>query len=459
MEFARSANSQSNCRFAAIAKTPQVIAALRLLLTLLLLPMATGLFAQTVRQNETASFNAIKPALDERQIEYTERDLLAEYGVFGKSIFTGGAATEEYPFLFVFPVLDCYRDLALSLAEHTAAGETKASVIFLGDAWSASNASLTDLLQSLDNPQNAALMYFTIAEHTIENTTENTTPPFFAVTFFSVTSFTETVKNPFHLTGVFARYLEAHNIRFSFHDKDIILAADAFPAISDINETAALLLDFAAASPPPETSPDLYYIAADLNGRKIILGNTVIIKIVLLGSAGFLFVILFFAVIFNKKRVLAIMLSAFFIGAAALILNNPLRSRQDGATAHDIQNSASESQENGSTTGETPGVEVKRAVFLDRIIYTIKAAYDSEPQYIAIFYDTENARMPGEVYESPFPYEIDEGRVTFTLGEYPPNPLETEISFPRAFPGLLTIAATYRHGVEPASTVWTEQPE
>jgi hypothetical protein len=205
----------------------------------------------------------------------------------------------------------------------------------------------------------------------------------------------------------------------------------------------------------------MYYIAADFNGRKIILGNTAIIKIVLLGSAIFLFVSLFFAVIFNKKRVLAVMLSAFFIGAAAFILNNPLRSPEDTAPAavNDTLNGASEAQENASGAGETSGVEVKRAVFLDRIIYTIKAAYDREPQRIAIFYDAENARIPGEVYESPFPYDIDEGRVTFILGEYPPNPFETELSFPRAFPGLLTIAATYRHGGEPPSTVWTEQPE
>jgi hypothetical protein len=112
-------------------------------------------------------------------------------------------------------------------------------------------------------------------------------------------------------------------------------------------------------------------------------------------------------------------------------------------------------EETGGDTGGTSGVEVNRTVFLDRIVYTIKAEYDSEPYHIALFYDTEQSDPPGEVYESPFPYEIDEGRVTFTLGEYPPNPFETEISFPLAFPGHLTVTAAYEHGAPPA--VWTEQ--
>jgi hypothetical protein len=410
-----------------------------LFFALSLLPMGTGLVAQTVRQNEAASFDEIKAGLDERKIDYIERGLLAEYGVFGKSIVTGNAAPEENPFLFVFPVSDCYRVLAFSLAEHIAAGTTKASVVFLGDAWSASNAAFDDLLESLDNPQNAALMYLTAPENAS-----------FAVTFFAVTSLAETVKNPFHLTGVFAEYLEANNIRFSFHGKDIILDNNAFPGI---NETAVFFADFAAATPQPETSPDIFYIAADVNNRKIILSNTAVIKIALFISAVFLFVNLLFAVIFNKKRVFFIILAGFLLFAGALLLNNPIRFQRDTDTGLAEDNKSAPTlatPENG-----TSGVEVKRTVFLDRIIYTIKAAYDTEPYHIAIFYDTEPSGLPAEVYESPFPYKIDEGRIAFTFGEYPPNPFETEISFPRAFPGLLTIAATTVPDAPPA--VWTEQ--
>jgi hypothetical protein len=437
---------------------PGVIVALRHLLVLLLLPMATGLFAQTVRQNETASFNEIKAALDERKIEYAEQDLLAEYGIFGKSILTG-VTTEATPFLFVFPVLNCYRELAFSLSEHIAAGETRPPIVFLGDAWSTTGATLNNLLENLEIPQNATIMYITKTENAA-----------FAVTFFAVTSFTETMKNPFHLTGNFAKYLETHNIQFSFRDKDIILSDVAISGtsdISDINNTATFLLDFAAASPQPETSPDQYYIAANLNRRKIILSNTAVIKMVLLGSAIFLFVNLFFAVIFNKKRVLMIMLSVFTILAAVFLRNNPLHSPKDTTAVNntDILNNSPganppvfETQENPDSTAETSKIEVNRTVFLDRIIYTIKAAYDSEPQQIAIFYHTDTeAGMPGEVYESPFPYEIDADSITFTLGEYPPNPFETEISFPRTLPGLLTVIATC--GEEQSSIVWTEQPE
>jgi hypothetical protein len=411
-----------------------------LFFALSLLPAGTGLVAQTVRQNEAASFNEIKAGLDERKINYIERDLLAEYGVFGKSIVTGNAAPEENPFLFVFPVSDCYRALAFSLAEHIAAETPKASVVFLGDAWSASNAAFDDLLESLDNPQNAALMYLAAPENAS-----------FAVTFFAVTSLAETVKNPFHLTGVFAKYLEANNIRFSFRGKDIMLDNNVFP---DINETAVFLADFAAAIPQPETSPDIFYIAADVNNRKIILSNTAIIKIALLISAVFLSVNLLFAVIFNKKRVFFIILAGFLIFASALLLNNPIRFQRDTDTdlAEDDKSApVLATPENGDGTS---GVEVKRTVFLDRIIYTIKAAYDNEPYHITIFYDTEPSGLPAEVYESPFPYKIDEGRIVFTLGEYPPNPFETEISFPRAFPGLLTIAATPAPDAPP--TVWTE---
>jgi hypothetical protein len=400
----------------------------------------TGVAAQTVRQNETAAFNAIKAGLDERKTGYAERDLLAEYGVFGKSIITGNAGPEENPFLFVFPVSDGCRELAFSLIEHGAAETAKAAVVFLGDAWSASNAPFQDLLESLDNPQNAALMYLSAAEGAA-----------FAVTFFAAASPGETVKNPFHLTGVFAQYLEANGIRFSFRGKDIVLGDGAFPGV---NEAAACLAGFAAAAPRPETSPDLFYIAAEVKGRKIILGNAAVIKITLLASAVFLFVGMVFAVIFNKKRVFFGTLAVFFLLASALLLNNPLRPRNGAAPVapSDISGPDRAPPENG---GGTAGVEVERTVFLDRIIYTIKAAYGNEPSHIALFYDTEQSGLPAEVYESPFPYEIDEGRVTFTLGDYPPNPFEAEISFPRLFPGLLTIAATAGEDAPPA--VWTEQ--
>jgi hypothetical protein len=441
----------------------------RLIFTGFLFLIGTGLFSQTIRQNETASFNEIKTGLDQRKIEYTERELLADYGVFGKSIFTGNAASETNPFLFVFPVSDCYQDLAFSLAEHTATEATNTPVIFLADAWSP--ASLDDLLETLDSPQNAVLMYFALDMPTkntsiestpIENTspektsTENTaTEPIAGGTTnetlstenktssFIVTFFQGTIKNPFHLTGTFAKYLEDRNIPFSFRDKNIILAANTF---SDMNEAASVLLPFAAASPPPETDPDIYYIAADFSSRKIILDNVAILKIVLIASAVLLFINLFFAVIFNKKRILVIMLSVFFIFAGIFLLNNPLYSPKD------IALNPAEPQNIRSTEGIS-GVKVTRTVFLDRITYTIKAAYDTDPTRITIFYDMENAAMPAEVYESPFPSEITESRITFILGEYPPNPFETEIAFPHAYPGILTVIATSEQG----AAVWTEQ--
>jgi hypothetical protein len=429
------------------------------LLTGLLFLAGTALFSQTVRQNETASFNQIKTGLDQRKIEYTERDLLAGYGVFGKSIFTGNAASETNPFLFVFPVSDCYYDLAFALAGQIVAEETNAAVIFLADAWS--SASLDDLRETLDNAQNAALMYVTKnAPIKTKNTaTENTSPEALSVenknapfmNAFTVTFFQDTTKNPFHLTGTFAKYLESRNIPFSFHDKDIIFDANAFP---DMNEAASVFFHFAATSPPPETDPDIYYIAVDFNGRKLILGNVALLKIVLIASAALLFISLFFAVIFSKKRVFIIMLAVFALLAGVFLLNNPLHSRKNTAAAHDTATDPAEPRQNTRSGEGISGVEVNRTVFLDRITYKIKAAYGTEPARISIFYDMENAALPAEVYESPFPYEIDESRVTFTLGEYPPNPFATEIAFPRAFPGLLTIIADCKQG----PLVWTEQP-
>jgi hypothetical protein len=429
----------------------------RFLLGVILLSAGMALFAQTVRQNETISFNGIKVGLDERKIKYTERDLLAEYGVFGKSIFTGNAAPQQNPFLFVFPVLDCYHDLAFSLAARSVvpatatAPETETdsgeAVIFLGDAWSPSNAALNDLLESLDNPENAILMYVTLAENMS-----------FAVTFFQ-----GPVKNPYHLTGAFAKRLVAHNIRFSFRDKDIVLDTDAFP---DTEEAASFLLDFAANRPPPETDPDMYYIAADFHGKKLMLGNVAILKIVLLASATFLFVALFFAVIFNKKRVFFIMMTCFFVFAGILLLSNPFRPRKDN-TADNVADAGTNKKENTPDVDTSfvheddadkgAKVNVKRTVFLDRIIYTIRAEYENEPYRIALFYDydRETNGLPGEVYESPFPYEIDGGRITFTLGEYPPNPFETELSFPRSIPGVLTIAMHSEH--DTVFSVWTEK--
>jgi hypothetical protein len=410
-----------------------------------------------VRQHETASFNTIKAGRDERNIEYTERNLLAEYGVFGKSLFTGNAAPQEAPFLYVFPVHDCYAELAFSLfdtsddAALNADGnnETNPAVVFLGDVFSASNASFNDLLESLDYPENAMLMYVSRMEDAS-----------LAVTFFQGVA-----KNPFNLTGTFARYLEDRNTPFSFLDKTIVIAPDAFPGT---NALAACLLGFAAITPPPETDPDTHYIAADFHGRKLILSNLSIIKIVLASSAVILFVSLFFAVLFTKKRVFFIALAVFFVFAAVLLLSNPLRSqnnRNSGESAYILAGVPGATPpvipQDTSLAAAEPAVEAKKTVFLDRVTYTIRAEYPNEPYRVVVAYDydAEKNRLPGEVYEAPFPYEVEEGRITFILGEYPPNPLEleAEISFPRALPGVLNITAFF--GPDDTSAIpfiWTE---
>jgi hypothetical protein len=430
-----------------------------------------GVFPQTVRHNETASFNVIKAGLDERAIEYTERNLLAEYGVFGKSLFTGNAAPQENPFLFVFPVYDCPMELAFSLIDTAVgalpdgAGNDAANVapniVFLGDVWSASNAAFNDLLESLDYPENALLMY-------VSRTGDGA----LAVTFFQ-----GLVRNPFHLTGTFAQYLEARNVPFSFlertvtdktfivkiaidktvTDKTMVIAPDAFP---DTSTLAACLLDFAATNPLPETDPDTHYIAAEFHGRNMTLDNLSIIKIILAGSAGLLFVSLFFAVIFNKKSVFVIALIVFFVFAAAILSNNPLRPHNSAHSAlAGIPNAVPpETPVNNEVT--EPTIEAKKTVFLDRFTYTIKAEYPNEPYRITVFYDhdTEKGGLPGEVYEAPFPYEAEAGRITFTLGEYPPNPFEAAISFPRTLPGVLNITAFFGPDDESSvSSVWREE--
>jgi hypothetical protein len=417
----------------------------------------TGGFPQTVRetvrQQETASFNTIKAGLDERNIEYTERNLLAEYGVFGKSLFTGNAAPQEIPFLFVFPVYDCHTELAFSLfdtagnATPDAAGndETNPAVVFLGDVWSASNASFNDLLESLDYPENAMLMYMSRTEDAS-----------LAVTFFQ-----GMVKNPFNLTGTFARYLAARNTPFSFLDKTMVIAPDAFP---DTSALAACLLGFAATSPQPETDPDTRYIAADFQGRKLILSNLSVMRIVLASSAAVLFVSLFFAVIFTKKRVFVIALAVFFVFAAVLLLSNPLRSqnnRDESALAGIPGATPPVLPRNNGLAAAEPAVEAKKTVFLDRITYTMRAEYPNEPYRIVVAYDydAEKSGLPGEVYEAPFPYEVEEGRITFILGEYPPNPFELDagISFPRTLPGVLNITAFFGpDNAAPVPFFWSE---
>ncbi|MDR0638414.1 MAG: hypothetical protein LBG27_05875 [Spirochaetaceae bacterium] len=437
----------------------------RFFLGLLLMTAGMGVFPQStrqsVRQNETASFNTIKAGLDERNIEYIERNLLAEYGVFGKSLFTGNAAPQENPFIFVFPVLDCRIELAFSLLDAAAGlmpdgaehNEAAPNVAFLGDVWSASNASFNDLLESLDHPENAMLMYMSRTEDGS-----------LAVTFFQ-----GTVKNPFHLTGTFAQYLESWNVPFSFFEKTvlektandetisgktIVISPDVF---RDTNSLTACLLDFAATNPRPEIDPDTHYIVADFRGRKIILSNLSILLIILAGSAGLLFVNLFFAVIFTKKRVFIIALALFFAFAAVLVLRNPLRSLNNPAyiLAGIPGTTPPATQQDTSHPVTEPIVEAKETVFLDRITYTIKAEYPNEPYRITVFYDYDigKDRLPGEVYETPFPYEVEEGRITFILGEYPPNPLEAEISFPRT--GTLNIAAFFGPD-DTIPSVWRE---
>jgi hypothetical protein len=420
----------------------------------------TTLFAQTVRQRETDAFQRITSNLQEKNIAYQEIDLLAGYGVFGKSVYTGEIVPEARPFLFTFPVSDHPEGLAFSLIDALRKEETPAGIaaVFLGDAWPDAEVSLAGLLEEVADPENTHVMHLAAGENQSVN-----------VTFFQ-----GTVKNPFHLTGVFAEYLKARGISFSFHNNNnnrdnnrnnngnIVLPSGAFPGTA---EAADFLLRFAKTKPEPALVPDVHYIAADFHRTKIIMGNPVIITTIVIAAAVFLCAAFFLSAAFPKKKAPLIVSTVLFIFAGVILLAYLFRPAGQPVAENDAPPAIVLAQ-GDKRREEDANITVEKRVLLDRYIYTVTAVFSGEPSRISLFYDLDKAKLPGEVYEAPFPYEVEPDHIAFTLGPYPPNPFETQISFPIGVSGSLRITALCQNtaidtaaqpaAAQPVVYVWRE---
>jgi hypothetical protein len=274
------------------------------------------------------------------------------------------------------------------------------SPVFLGDAFN--DGAFESLLNKTENPFSTVFIY--IADG-------------------AVSLYQGEIKNPYHLVYSFSQFLQQKNIAFSLNDnKSFLIETDAL---------SAPLLEFASGKPEIADSPDLRYLTFKFHSNYYLFSNPQIITIVLITGACLLFLIILFSLFNNKasKRVV-VLLSVIFVLFNVFVTGYE---RSLGFFEKKTATTLNTFTTTESFVTDDAAVDIEASELLDRTIYKIKCEYSDEsyePYRINIYFDIENKNDIIDVYEADFPYEIDEGVVSFKLGEYPPNPFETEISFP-----------------------------
>jgi hypothetical protein len=435
--------------------------------------------AQTngVRFTETASYTMLTRLLKERNVNFSQRDLMADYGAFGASIearFPAHPAASQYAGLFVLAVpvsslgqaggaetpLNWGCEFALSLidrlSEEILPFETL--VCFIGDSW-LPYTGLKALFDELEGRDDCVIAYcefpeppaaFTVvrdwgkagaplelAEPFFRICAENETPCFFGSGDSGVQDLINEMGGDIpalYINGNVPSWTSAAKTGKKF------IADDA----------AALFFRYAETlmqNGVQET--DKSYVYFGVKQRGFFISG---FSLVLAALFGFSFIVFlyFFLYIVTKSRRKRIFISALvvlvIIVALFLFVTNsaqsprtprlpPIKITPPDTSAEAYLNINAESR-----------------ILLERRIVSIDIDAALEPLRYRLFFIAGNEKGSTEtpfyfVYNAPMPYTVEYGRIEFMLGSYPPDPLKLEIALPLDLAGEFSIEAFFQGGL------------
>jgi hypothetical protein len=460
--------------------------------SLLLLTVFAAAQTDGVRFTETAAYTMLTGLLKERNVNFSQRELMTDYGAFGVSIearfpMNPDASGGTGLFVLAVPVsciaadgaetpLNWGHELALSLIDRLSSAADGFSfetlVCFIGDSqppYTGLNA-LFDELEGRDDsiivycefPEAPAVLALVrdwgkpsapleLAEPLFQICAENETPCFFGAGDSGV-------QNLINERGsdIPALYISGNAPAWAIAAKtDKKLTAGG---------AAALLCRYAETvmrNGVQETDKNYVYLGFSRRGL-FISGFT----LVLAALFGFSFIVFlyFFLYIVTKSRRKHIFISvsaALAIVAALLLFVTYINGAHFLSSSAEIPSAPTTTLYSASAEARLTARAESR-ILLERRIVSIDIEAALEPLRYRLFFTTASENGSAEspfyfIYDAPMPYTVEDGRIEFMLGSYPPDPLKLEIALPLGLAGKFSIEAFFHDGLN-ITQIFAEVP-
>ena len=454
------------------------------------------------RTAETTAFNELVQRLEAKNINFTKRPLMADYGAFGVSVEVNiparpdsGGSGGEGLFVLAVPILDVQSadilngtedrladngpgwrmELALGLIDRFLSKPLPFDtlVYFAADNWPATGggafpyAGFQALLDYTEEREGTLIVY-------CDSLPEGEDAP----SALGVLRLAGTVVPPLALVEPFVQLCADSGTPWFFDSegggapaaavntdeaggRQIIYVTGASAERSTMPPSAAMAGKKITAD---EASALLYRYAeeifrcgvdsgrADYNYACVNLKNKVVfipeLTLVLLTLFGMVFVsalffCLYYAAKSRHKYVLIPVFAVFILLTAAFLFVLHTNGGQDLPARAKLPAQQTKITTDGLEPDMYFTASLKSVRFLDRRIVRISTEARLPPLRYSLFFTNQTAAPAYFIYDAPMPYTSDGKRVEFILGSYPPNPLDIELALPLSLNGEFSIEGLF----------------
>jgi hypothetical protein len=447
-----------------------------------------------VRLTETAAHSMLVNMLKDRNVGFYERNLMAYHGAFGVSIEARFPARPDSKnkslFVLAVPVsglapadskdgdLTWGHELALSLIDKLLLEPQpfETLVCFTADNWPAAAgaypyAGLQELFSQLEYRENTVLVYCEFPEQpaalsVVRQWGQAAAPLELVAPFFQLCA--ETGTPCFFETG---NHDAEDMINERGDDVPVLYITTCSTPVMDIAEKiseelsagdiAALLYSYAANLMQNDTAAqpaDRNYLYIGFEQRGFFISEYAFVLITLFGFSFITFLyFLLCAIIKSRRKLISIrVFGAVVILTALFLLIAQINSKQ--LLPYIVNDTAPSKIVNDEpSTAQYFTVSAKSRRLLEREIININIDAMFQPLRYRLFFTAGDISALTEntsyfIYDAPVPYAGEAGRIEFTLGSYPPNPLNLEIALPLNLDGEFTIEAFFEDNVKAIRT-------
>jgi hypothetical protein len=437
-----------------------------------------------VRAAETRAHDAVAGLLKSKGIAFSERELMADYGAFGSSIEVQLTGKSGAGALFTLAVplagtppdtgsppdgdLTWGQELAVSFIEAILREPPPfdALVCFLAASWPDPGpypyAGLEALLDGLERREDTAIAYCDFPA-----------PPAAP----SIVRGRGAAGAPLELAEPFTRFCGKAGIRCFFDPgangiDGVALARSGGVPVLYIGgaarprlfiprdyekitpaEAAALFYDYAAYITKSGTGTDMdrNYTYIGFNGRGVFISEYAFVLLTLFGP--FFLVFLCFALYFASrsrcKRIFTPVLTAALLITLPVFIVLQLNGAKNTPSTPESFLYPQKAMREQAGAENYLAVTVKTTPLLERKIVKTGIEARSPPLRYRLFFipgGLSPETPAGFIYDAPMPYRMENGRIEFMLGLYPPARVDFEITLPAGLNGEFTLDALFENG-------------
>jgi hypothetical protein len=455
--------------------------------SLLLLTVFASAQTDGVRFTETESYAMLTRLLKERNVNFSQRDLMADYGAFGVSIEARFPARPDASgdaglFVLAVPIssigqalgaetpLNWGCEFALSLIDRLLLIDGfsfETLVCFIGDSW-APYTGLNALFDELEGRDDCVIVYCELPEPpavltVVRDWGKSAAPLELAEPLFQICAENETpcffgagdsgVQDLINERGgdIPALYINGNAPTWTIAAKtDKKLAAD---------DAAALLCRYAeTVMQNGVQKTDRNYVYLGVSQRGLFISGFTLVLAALFGFSFIVFLYFFLCIVTKsrRKRISISLLAAIAIAAALFLFVT----RMDSASFLSPRAKTPQTPKitlYGASAGAYLNIKAENRILLERRIVSIDIDAALEPLRYRLFFTAAGEKGATEtpyyfVYNAAMPYTVEDGRIEFKLGSYPPDPLKLEIALPFDLAGEFGIEAFLQGGLNITQT-------